>query len=304
MGYLSQKKKHERINFILNFSLGLISVTSFLALFDRSSTFSAFVNQWQFQIYLYLLVVFMYALISRFFIQGTFAALLIVVNYMLIASSANLFNSSHGGGTRQVSILYQNQTQNADTLMGQAQAEGVDVISLNHSRAPFSNIDKYPGYYLYNDDNELQQSFIISKYLPLKSGRILFSPQYSGSYMMFIAENQPMVLVNIDFSGLTHEQEGTVYHNLGEFVIAQDNPVVIVGDFGIPAWSKTFQKFLNKTGLEVKNHVILSNGKYRFNPFSIPSFNLLAYKNFGVSNVQFLPKNDNNLYPLLINLTF
>ena len=136
--------------------------------------------------------------------------------------------------------------------------KALTLFPLNHSRAPFSNIDKYPGYYLYNDDNELQQSFIISKYLPLKSGRILFSPQYSGSYMMFIAENQPMVLVNIDFSGLTHEQEGTVYHNLGEFVIAQDNPVVIVGDFGIPAWSKTFQKFLNKTGLEVKNHVILT----------------------------------------------
>lgn len=304
MGYLSQKKKHARVNFILNLSLGIISVTSFLALFDRSSTFSALVNQWQFQIYLYLLIVFAYALINRFFIQGAFAALLIAINYMSIASSANLFNSSHSSGIHQVSILYQNQTRKADALLRQAQEENADVIALNHSQTPFTNLDKYPGYYLYNDDNNLQQSFIISKYLPLKSGRILFSPKYTGSYMMFIAENQPIVLVNIDFSGLPHEQENLVYHNLGEFVTAQDNPVVIVGDFGIPAWSKTFQKFLNKTGLEVKNHVILSNGKYRFNLFSVPSFNLLAYKNFGVSNVRFLPKNGNKRYPLLFELTF
>ena len=188
--------------------------------------------------------------------------------------------------------------------MQQAQAEKVDVITLNHSRTAFSNLDKHPGYYLYNNDNDLEQSFIISKYLPLKSGRILFSPKYTGSYMTFIADNQPMVLVNIDFSGLTHEQEAMVYHNLGEFVTSQDNPVVIVGDFGIPAWSKTFQKFLNKTGLEVKNHIILSNGKYRFNPFSIPSFNLLAYKNFGVNNLRFLPKEGNQLYPVLIELNF
>lgn len=67
MGYLSQKKKHARINFLLNTSLGIISITSFLALFDRSSGFSAFINQWQFQIYIYLLFVFFYALANRFF---------------------------------------------------------------------------------------------------------------------------------------------------------------------------------------------------------------------------------------------
>lgn len=99
MGYLSQKKKHARINFLLNTSLGIISITSFLALFDRSSGFSAFINQWQFQIYIYLLFVFFYALANRFFIQALFACLLIVVNYMSIASSANLFKTSKTTGS-------------------------------------------------------------------------------------------------------------------------------------------------------------------------------------------------------------
>jgi len=304
MGYLSQKKKYERVNFLLNTSLGIVTITSLLALFDRSSAFSAFINQWQFQIYLYLLLVFGYALLNSFFIQGAFAALLIVINYMSIASSANLFNSSDSNGNYHLNILYQNRTSNIDTLMRQAQAEHIDIVALNQSKAPFANLNKFPGYYLYNEDNEQDKSFIISKFIPIKSGRIILSPHYTGSYMTIIAENQPLVLVNIDFSGITHQQENLVYDNLGEFVTAQDNPVVIVGDFGIPAWSRTFQKFLNKTGLEVKNHIILSNGKYRFNPFSVPSFNLLAYKNFGVSKVRFLNKGENKRFPLLFELTF
>ncbi len=304
MGYLSQKKKFARINFLLNISLVVISITSFLALFDRSSAFSAFINQWQFQIYLYLLVVFGYALASRFFIQAALASFLIIVNYMSIASSANLFNSSSNNGSHYVTILYQNQTQKIDTLLQQAQSKNVDILALNHSGSFALNLDKHPGYFLYNEDNNLSQSFIISKFLPLKSGRLLLSPKYSGAYMLFIAENQPMVLINIDFAGITRQQEERVYQNLGEFVTSQDNPVVIVGDFGIPAWSRTFQKFLDKTGLEVKNHIILSNGNVKFNPFSVPSFNVLAYKNFGVSNVCFLDKDGNTKHPLLIKLSF
>ncbi|MFR0737508.1 MAG: hypothetical protein ACLSHR_11565 [Oscillospiraceae bacterium] len=84
MGYLSQKKKHARINFLLNTSLSIISITSFLALFDRSSGFSAFINQWQFQIYIYLLFVFFYRSWPTGFVQALFACLLIVVNYVMV----------------------------------------------------------------------------------------------------------------------------------------------------------------------------------------------------------------------------
>ena len=113
MGYLSQKKKHARINFLLNTSLGIISITSFLALFDRSSGFSAFINQWQFQIYIYLLFVFFYALANRFFIQALFACLLIVVNYMSIASSANLFKNT----PETAKPYYSRPGRNAPTLL-------------------------------------------------------------------------------------------------------------------------------------------------------------------------------------------
>ena len=145
---------------------------------------------------------------------------------------------------------------------------------------------------------------MVSRHMPLKSGKLRLSPRFTASYMSFIAEEQPLVLINIDLSGLSHRDEKTVYHNLAEFVTAQDNPVIIIGEFGIPAWSDTFKKFLNKTGLEVKNRVILSNGSCWFNPFGVPSLNVLAYKNFGGNDVSLLNKDGNARHPLLVELSF
>ena len=304
MGYLSQKKHHERINMLLNVSLGIISITTLLAMIDNTTGFSAFVNRWQFQIYVYLLIVFACALVNKFFLQTFFAFLLIVVNYTLIASSANLFNSSHSDGLGRLTILYQNNTQAGAELMHQAVDNNVDIIALNRAKTQNFAIETKPQYHLYNEDQEQGSSFIISKFTPLRSGKLKLSERFIGSYMTILAETQPLVFVNIDFSGITSKEEKNVYRNLGKFVVMQDNPVIIVGNFGIPAWSKTFQKFLNKTELEVKNRIILSDGSLWFNPLSVPSLNVLAYKKFGVKDVSFLPKDKNGMHPLLIELSF
>ena len=304
MGYLSQKKHHERINMLLNVSLGVISITSILALMDNSTGFSAFVNQWQFQIYVYLLLVFVLALLNKFFLQTFFAFLLIIVNYTLIASSANLFNSSHNDGQGQLTILYQNRAQEGLNLMNQADKAKADIIALNRSQTANFGIEEHPQYHFYNENKEQGRSFIISKFAPLRSGKLILSERFSGSYIEILEGSQPLVFVNVDFSGISRKEEKSVYKNLSKFVVMQDNPVVIVGNFGIPAWSKTFQKFLNKTGLEVKNRIIMSDGSVLFNPLSVPSLNILAYKKFGVKDVSFLPKEGNRNHPLLIKLSF
>lgn len=304
MGYLSQKKHHERINMLLNVSLGIISITSILALMDNKTEFSAFVNRWQFQIYIYLLLVFFCAIINKFFVQTFFALFLILVNYTSIASSANLFNSSHSEGFGQLTILYQNKTTSIENLLEQARQNDVDILALNHTNNKVFDLSSNLKYHLYNEDKELGRSFIISKFTPLRSGKLIFSERFAGSYMEVLEDSQPLVFVNIDFSGISRQEEKNIYNNLSKFVVMQDNPVVIVGDFGIPAWSKTFQKFLNKTGLEVKNHIIMSNGSVWFNPFSVPSLNVLAYKKFGVNSVRFLPKEGNPQHPLFIEMSF
>ncbi|MFR0737509.1 MAG: hypothetical protein ACLSHR_11570 [Oscillospiraceae bacterium] len=96
-----------------------------------------------------------------------------------------------------------------------------------------------------------------------------------------------MVLINIDLSGLSHRDEKTVYHNLAEFVTAQDNPVIIIGEFGIPALSPTLSKSFeqNRSGSQKPRYP--EQRFYWFNPFGVPSLNVLAYKNFGVKDVFF-----------------
>lgn len=303
MGYLSQKKKHERINFLLNASIGIVSATTFFSFFDRTSSFSSFINQWQFQIYIYTLFVFVYALISRFWLQAVLSCLLIMVNYFSIASSANLFNSSGSNGDSRAVILYQNSAVDFWSLYTQADKNQADFIAFNSTRPlslslPAAGTCQSPG------AEESARSHLLSKVVPYRAGKLQLSPARSGSFAAVEIDGHQFVLVNIDFAGLHHRDEKAVYDNLAEFVLAQDEPVVIVGDFGLPAWSRTFQEFLVKTGLEVKNHVILSDGSDWFNPFSVPSLNILAYKNFGVERLDFLPLKKNPKHPLLIELTF
>ncbi|MBQ8436269.1 MAG: hypothetical protein IJX20_01320, partial [Alphaproteobacteria bacterium] len=78
------------------------------------------------------------------------------------------------------------------------------------------------------------------------------------------------------------------------------NPVIIVGNFGIPAWNPLFSDFLQNTALEVKNRILLSDGENLFSPFSIPSINILAYKNIGIRQISFKSNNESQ-HPLIIN---
>lgn len=44
-----------------------------------------------------------------------------------------------------------------------------------------------------------------------------------------------------------------------------------------------------QTGLEVKNHIIMSDGSSRFNLFTVPSVNVLGYRSLGLENIDILP---------------
>ena len=86
------------------------------------------------------------------------------------------------------------------------------------------------------------------------------------------------ISIFLDFSLSSNSERKTALKNLAEFVNLQDIPVVVIGNFGVEAWSKDMLQFMDKTKLSVKNSVILSKGQYRFSPLMIPSINILAYK--------------------------
>jgi len=57
---------------------------------------------------------------------------------------------------------------------------------------------------------------------------------------------------------------------------------------------------LQETALEVKNKILLTNGENLFSPFSVPSINLLAYKNIGIRQISFIGEDEENKQPMVI----
>ena len=77
MGYLAQRKKHLRTDFILKSLLVLLAFFSAAAF--AGNTFGQFLNQWRFQFYLLSLLVMFYALFNRFFLYSFLALLLLLL---------------------------------------------------------------------------------------------------------------------------------------------------------------------------------------------------------------------------------
>lgn len=305
MGYFSQRKKQERVNFMLSLILGIIGILTIISFFDNSgSRFLEMITAWRFHYYIITLLVFVYALLSQYIIHALIALLLIIVNYGAVASTANIFSNSSSENTQKVSVVYQNDTRYMAPLVGAAFEEEADIIGVNH-RKPVSFVAELAEpYRLFHEGAGLEKSFILTTLEPLRAGKLHLTPQRTASFLMVSKGEHKFIFVNIDFSNLKKNEEKVVYDNLAEFVLKQDEPLIIIGDFGIPAWAKTFQNFLNKTELEVKNHIIMSDGSSWFDIFTVPTINVLAYRNVGLEEIKLLPPKKNSKHPLLFELSF
>ena len=91
MSYFGQKKKQKRINVFLAASLSLVAILLFLALLIPETAFSVWVDGCRFQIYLFTIVVMIYALFCRKTMFAVMALCLLLFNYTIISSSTNLF---------------------------------------------------------------------------------------------------------------------------------------------------------------------------------------------------------------------
>lgn len=133
-----------------------------------------------------------------------------------------------------------------------------------------------------------------------RTGTIRLSPHNKATFIIFRRYNRRFVTVSVDFSTIPEKEQKLVFDNLSEFVLKQDDPVIIVGNFGIPSWSPLFKNFLQDTALEVKNRILLTNGENLFSPFSVPSINLLAYKNIGIRQISFVGEDEEARQPMVI----
>ena len=100
-----------------------------------------------------------------------------------------------------------------------------------------------------------------------------------------IKSDEEPTLIIIDFSKQKSNELKTSFNKLEELVLSLDEPVVVAGDFGTVVWSDVFKKFLIKTNLSVKNRIIFNFDNY-YNPFFVPSINVLAYENVGLNRIR------------------
>lgn len=133
-----------------------------------------------------------------------------------------------------------------------------------------------------------------------RTGMLRLSPDNHAAFITFRRYNRRFVAVSVDFSQVSEQEQKLVFENLSEFVLKQDDPVIVIGNFGIPAWTPLFKNFLQDTALEVKNRILLTNGENLFSPFSVPSINLLAYKNIGIRQISVDGKNEETKQPMVI----
>lgn len=123
-----------------------------------------------------------------------------------------------------------------------------------------------------------------------RQGKADLSPNIDVAFTTFEKYNQVFTLISVDFSEVSTAEKVTAFNNLSRFVDLQDNPVIIIGDFGVPSWAPLFRNFLDKTELSVKNKILFTDGQKSIALFQTPSINILAYNNVGIQKLTFSPK--------------
>lgn len=303
MGYLSQKKKQANIKELLVFSLGVEIISCTLLLFFPETYIGSLVSGMAFHLYIYTLLIFIFALINRFYWQAGVLLLGVFTLFLIIGQGGGLFFNTQTPGLQELNIMYQLQVTSLSETEKKIKKHSVDIAGIEKSFS--ENAEKQTprtdlNLSLRADDDNL----IITPHHIIRAGEVLLSQANRAGFAELKINLEQFVFVTLDFSSSTRAEQKIALKNLAEFVNMQDSPVIIIGDFGQEAWSVDFLDFMDKTGLDVKNKIILSKTHFRFNPFVIPSINVLAYKDFGIKEISFLPSKKNPTHPLLIKLNY
>lgn len=138
----------------------------------------------------------------------------------------------------------------------------------------------------------------------LRSGHLNLTPEVQSQFVTFEKNYHVFTVVGVDFEGLASDVRIQAFRQLQKFVLMQDDPVIVVGDFGEPSWSPEMKDFLSATQLKVKNRMILKSRRYRFNPFAVPQFYVLAFDNVGIVSLDVERKPELNSPEVNVTLGF
>lgn len=120
----------------------------------------------------------------------------------------------------------------------------------------------------------------------LRSGHLNLDNNLQAPFASYEKNLQVFTFIKVDFPQGNPQQLRQAFERLRTFITMQDDPVIVYGNFGVPAWSPDFKKFLLLTDLKVKNRLWLTGKGGRYNPFAVPQFYILAFENVGVNSLQ------------------
>ena len=300
MGYLSQKKKKTNTREFLNLLLGAIGVCCFIVLFFDSLRISEQLSHWLFQIYVCALVFFIYSFVSKFYWQGFGLLLCALVLFFKIGMGGNLFTNIKTDGSQELKILYQNNTKDPYKTLKRVYKYQADIAAVLTKEK--GNIKMQP--LTKAHFNTSDGGAVLTTYKFSRSGEVLLSENSRAAFVDIKTRNKEIVFISLDFSKISHQEQKIALHNLAEFINMQDVAVIVIGHFGQESWSSDFLDFLEETKLEVKNKILLSDGKQYFNPFKMPAINVLAYKDFGIKGIRFLPAAKKDTHALLVSINY
>ena len=297
MGYLAQRKKHLRTDFILKSLLVLLAFFSVAAF--AGNAFGQFLNQWRFQFYLLSLLVMFYALFNRFFLYSFLALLLLLLNFFVVSSSVPvLFSGGEGKGKTAFGMIYQPRPSSLLDIFETADRRRADLLAVIDPVLNGVSLSGLvpAGYHL--ADNDEGKSFMVSSRPPRSAGRIGLGGGRSAAFVSLEIGGRGYVFLSFDLSGMSRRNKEKALGYVNAFVAAEDDPVIIFGDFGMTAWSPAFGRFLASNRLEVKND-LFSRFAHLLMP---PTQYVVGYRNLEFAGSRRLPRLGNRSAPSLIRL--
>lgn len=133
----------------------------------------------------------------------------------------------------------------------------------------------------------------------LRQGHLVLNDKNIAPFAAIDKDGHILTLIRVDLRKSSIRNRSIALRQLQNFISEQDEPVVVYGDFGLPAWSYEMKQFLEATRLEVKNRLLFTDFGSRFNLLRAPGFYILSFQNIGIEDIAVSFAANSKSYPLI-----
>ena len=107
-------------------------------------------------------------------------------------------------------------------------------------------------------------SFMVTSEKPLGAGRINLGGHNTAAFAAIEIKGRKYVFLSLDLSRQTPAEREQALGYVNNFVASQDDPVIIFGDFGIPAWAPAFGRFSGQQRAGSQKRLVLPAAERHF----------------------------------------